>query len=726
MREEILNLLKDGKALDMLEISKKLGYPKDMDELLANKLREMVANYDLHLSNKGRYMLFKDNTKNDNYFKGIFMDTNSNYGFVRVGAFEDDIFIHGSKTMGAINGDEVLVYLTKGASKGKKMEGEIVKIINREVNNKVGEVYHYDGKTMVSLDDKKFKKLIYLKDTPETRRLVDGDKVIISFTSSKNDNDKIKAEFVKRIGHITDPGINILSIMADHEIDNEYSDEYMDELAKFPTSVSEKDCEGRRDLRDKPNVTIDGDDTKDIDDGIIYEKLPNGNHKLYVNIMDLGSYIKEGSVIDLVARKRGTSTYLVDRVIPMFHHQISNGICSLNPGVDRLTVTCEMEINPEGKLVDYEIYPSVVRSRIQMTYKKVNEILDIFKNMKEGETLDDYPVPEGYKEYAYMLRDMQELAHIIRAERTKRGAIDFDTDEAKIIADTEGKPIDVILRDRGEGEKLIEDFMVRANETVASHFFYLDLPSLYRVHGMPDEERLDRFLKILSGLGISVKADLKNMKPKVVQTIVEELKKYPEFRVLATKLLSCMDKAIYSPDNIGHFALASKIYTHFTSPIRRYPDLMIHRMLHRYFFAKDGINEENIEHFREILGDIAIHSSETERNSDDCERDVESEQMAEYMEDHIGEEYDAMISGITNFGIFVQLDNMIEGLIPYESFSSDFAFDRDLEMVKIDNKLFKLGQMIRVRVERVEAAESQIDFSYIGDLDEEKNEKKTR
>ena len=321
---------------------------------------------------------------------------------------------------------------------------------------------------------------------------------------------------------------------------------------------------------------------------------------------------------------------------------------------------------------------------------------------------------------------MNELAHIIRAERTKRGAVDFDTDEAKIIADAEGKAIDVILRDRGEGERLIEDFMVRANETVASHFFYMDLPSLYRVHGMPDEERLERFLNILSGLGISIKADLKNMKPKVIQVIVEELKKYPEFRVLSTKLLSCMDKAIYSPENIGHFALASKIYTHFTSPIRRYPDLMIHRMLHKYFFSKDGICEENIEHFKEILGDIGIHTSETERNSDDCERDVEEMKMAEYMEDHIGEEYEGMISGVTNYGIFVQLDNMIEGLIPYESFDHDFEFDRDLEMVKIDNKVFKLGQKVIVRVESVLKDESQIDFGYVGDVDEEKNEEKTR
>ena len=388
MREEILNLLKDGKALDMLEISTKLGYTKDMDELLASKLTEMVNNYDLHLSNKGRYMLFKNNEKNDNYFKGKFMDTNSTYGFVRVEELPDDIFIHGSKTLGAINGDEVLVYLTKGSKDGKKMEGEIVKIINREVNNRVGEIYHYDGKIMVSLDDKKFKKLIWLKNTPETNRLVDGDKVIVSFTGSKQDKEYILANLVRRIGHITDPGIDILSIIADHEIETEFSDSYLDELAKLPTSVSSNELTDRRDLRDQMIFTIDGDDTKDIDDAISYEKLDNGNYKLGVHIADVSNYIKENSVLDLEARKRGTSTYLVDRVIPMFHHQISNGICSLNPDEDRLTISCVMEISPTGKLVDYEIFPSVIHSRKQMTYKKVNEIL-------EHDT-----IPEGYEVFA--------------------------------------------------------------------------------------------------------------------------------------------------------------------------------------------------------------------------------------------------------------------------------------------------------------------------------------
>ncbi len=720
MREEILNLLKDGKALDFFEISKKLGYTKDMDELLASKLTEMVNNYDLHLSNKGRYMLFKDNEKNDNYFKGKFMDTNNTYGFVRVEGLSEDIFVRGDKTMGALNGDEVLVYVTKSSKKDKKMEGQVVKIVNREVNNRVGEIYHYDNKIMVSLDDKKFKKLIYLKETPETRKLVDGDKVIVSFVGSRNDDEYINAQLVKRIGHITDPGIDILSKIADHEIETEYSDEYMDELAKLPDEVLPKDFEGRRDLRDKMIFTIDGDDTKDIDDAISIEKLPNGNYKLGVHIADVSYYVKEGSVIDLDARLKGNSTYADDSVNPMIHHQLSNGICSLNPNVDRLAISCEMEIDPSGKLVDYEIFESVIRSRKQMTYKCVNKILD------ENE------VPEGYEEYADTLRTMNDLAHIIRKERESRGSIDFDTKEPKIIRDENGKPIGVTVRHTGSGERLIEDYMVRANETVATHACYMELPFLYRIHGMPDEDRLKRFMNILSGLGISINADLKNMSPKVIQTIVKELKKHREFRVLATKLLSCLDKAVYSPENIGHFALAIMMYTHFTSPIRRYSDLMVHRMIRKYFFSKEGITQENIDHFREILGDIAVHVSETERNSEDAEREADDYRIAEIMEDHIGEEFVGIISGITNYGIFVLLDehnenfNGAEGLIPYESFDSDYDYDRDLEIVKIGGNVFKLGKEIRVKVERASKEEKEIDFGYLGDLDEEKIETKTR
>ena len=718
MEKEILELLKSGKALDFIEISRSLGYSKEQDEVLADTLTRMVNKYDLTLTNKNRYMLFEKNERNANYYKGKFMDTKSDAAFVRVEGMEDDIHISGDKTGGALNGDIVLVYIIKPKRRDFKAEGQIIKVIERNTSNKVGEIYHFEGKTMVSLDDKKFKKLIYLPDSPETRRLVDGDKVVVSFLNSRIDRDYINAEFVKRLGHINDPGIDILSIIAEHEISEEYSDKYLEELSHIPTDVQETDLENRHDLRGQMIFTIDGDDTKDIDDAISVKRLPNGNYELGVHIADVSYYIKEGTAIDLEARRRGTSTYLVDRVVPMLHHQISNGICSLNPNTDRLTISCVMEIDSKGKLVNYDIFPSVICSNIQMTYNKVNEILE--KGV----------VPEGYERYKDMLLLMNELAHIIRDERTRRGAIDFDTDEAKIYVDENCVPYKIGLRSRGEGEKLIEDFMVRANETVASHFFYMDLPALYRVHGMPDEDRLRKFLQVLNALGINLHADLGKMNAKVVQKIVEELKKYPEFRVLATKLLSCMDKAIYSPENIGHFALASKIYTHFTSPIRRYPDTTVHRLLHNYFFSKDGITEDKIEHFKEILSDIAIHSSEMERNSDECERDVDDMKMAEYMSYHIEEEFTGMISGVTNNGFYVMLDNMIEGMVKVDSLlspnNSNYDFDKEREILKVGGNVFKLGQLIKVKVARSSKEDKQIDFYYVGDVNEEEKGQKKR
>ena len=710
IEQKILELLQGGKALEFLEISQKLGLTVNDDNMLAEKLTEMVNNYTLYHTNKGRYMIFEDNDKNQNYVKGKYLDTKSDYAFVRVEGM-DDVFIHGSKSGGALNGDTVLVYLTKNATDERKCEGQVVKIIEREVSEKVGEIYYLNGRMAVSLDDKKFKKIIFLNENNETRNLKKGDKVVVSFDGAKSKKDTIVAKFVKRIGNINDYGIEVVSIVADHGIDTEFPKEVLDEAGRLPDKIYESDLTGRRDLRDKMIFTIDGDDTKDIDDAISYEKLPNGNYKLGVHIADVSYYAKENSPLDMEARRRGTSVYLIDRVIPMYPVELSNGICSLNPDVDRLAVSCEMEITPEGKMVDYEIFPSVIHSRKQMTYKKVNQILE------------ENVVPSGYEEFADTLRNMNNLAHIIRGERTKRGAIDFDIPEPKIIADEVGRPQEVILRDMGEGQRLIEDFMVRANETVASHFFYMDLPSLYRIHGMPDEDRLAKFLRILGALGISIKTDVKKMNPKVIQKIVEELRKYPEYRILCQKLLSCMDKAIYSPENIGHFALSSKIYTHFTSPIRRYPDTTIHRLLHNYFFSKDGITEEKIEHFKEILSEISMHSSEMEKNSEECERDVEKCKMAEYMANYIGEEFEGRISGIMNYGFYVQLDNMIEGLV----LSSDlpgYEFDDEVEIAKAGSETFKLGDRLLVKVKRASKEDSQIDFEYVERVDSSEKIKK--
>lgn len=715
MEKEILELLSDGKAHELFEIVDYLKLNEASDKVVIDVLTRMVDNYDLYCTKKGKYMLFSESEMAKSYVKGTFLETNQDYSFVRVNGLDEDIFIHGSKSNGAMDGDIVLVHITKEGKADKKCEGEVAKVLRREIKNKVGTVCFSDdyNDILVKLDDKKFNEPIILDgERSELVRLVEGDKVVVTFSNRKKKN-KIIANFKKHIGHVNDPGIDIESILAERDVYAEFPQEVLDELKNIPTEVREEDLVGRRDLRDEVIFTIDGDDTKDIDDAISVKRLDNGNWKLGVHIADVSYYVKEGSAIDLEARKRGTSVYVADRVVPMLPHQLSNGICSLNPDVDRLAVSCEMEVDNKGNVVDYEIFPSVICSRIQMTYKKANKFLE------EG------IVEEGYEPYTEMLSNAKQLSSIIRNNKVRRGCIDFDTDEAKIIVNEEGKAIDIVKRERGVGEKLIEDFMIIANETVANHFYYMDLPALYRIHGLPDEERLMKFLSVLSNFGISLNADIRKMKPKVIQTIVNELKKYPQFRVLSTRLLSCMDKAIYSTENIGHFGIASTCYTHFTSPIRRYPDTTIHRLLRNYFFMEDGITDEKIRHFKEILSDIALHSSERERASVECEREVDAMKMAEYMEDHIGEEFTGMISGVTSFGLFVQLDNLIEGLVHVSTFEDEeYEYDskREILVGRSTRNIFRLGDEVVIKVVAASKEARTIDFSIVKRVSEDEKE----
>lgn len=719
MEKEILELLKDGKAHELLEIIDYLGLGKDSDGKVTSLLTEMVNNYDVYCTKKGKYMLFSESEMAKSYVKGRFIDTNNDYGFVEIGNGYDDIFIHGSNVNGAMDGDIVLVHITKEGKEDKKSEGEIAKVLKHDLKNKVGTVCFFSdyNTIMVKLDDKKYKNPLILDgNRKDLVRLVEGDKVVVTFSSSKRHKNSIVATFNKHLGHVNDPDMDIISILAEHGFDIEFPSEVLEELKNFPTEVSEKDLVGRRDLRNEMIFTIDGDDTKDIDDAISLKRLDNGNWLLGVHIADVSYYVKEGSALDLAARNSSTSVYVADCVDPMFPHQLSNGICSLNPNVDRLAITYEMEIDNKGNVVNYEKFPSVIHSNIQMTYKKLNAFLE------------NGVVSEGYEPFTETLTNMKKLSDIIRHNKVRRGCIDFDTDEAKIIVDENGCAIDIQKRERGVGEKLIEDFMIITNETVAKDFYYMDLPSLYRIHGLPDEERLMKFLTVLSNFGISLKADIKKMKPKVIQTIVNELKKYPEFRVLSTRLLSCMDKAIYSPTNIGHFGIASECYTHFTSPIRRYPDLIIHRLLRNYFFMEDGITDEKIRHFKEILSDIAIHSSERERASVECEREVDQLKMAEYMENHIGEEFTGMISGITSFGFFVQLDNLVEGLVPLLSFDELYQYDSKTESLigKATNNVFRIGQEVVVKVDRASKEEKIIDFRFVKRVSEEDEKEKIK
>ena len=498
-------------------------------------------------------------------------------------------------------------------------------------------------------------------------------------------------------------------VLAEHEFDVEFSDEALEQLESIPTEVNEKDLIGREDYRNEMIFTIDGDDTKDIDDAISVKKLSNGHYELGVHIANVPYYIKEDSPLDLEARKRGTSVYLADRVVPMYPHQISNGICSLNPGVDRLTISSIMEIDEKGNMINYRIVPSVIKSRIQMTYNKVNDYLE------------NGVVAFGYEPYLETLTLMKELATIVRKNKVNRGYIDFDIDEIKIIVDSDGVVQDIKKRYRGTGEKMIEDFMILANESVASTITNLHLTGLYRIHGEVSIDRLRKFLNVLKNYNIQIKDDFKFVNQKTIQNILSKMKDLDAFEILATKMISCMDKARYDTNNIGHFALASRDYTHFISPIRRYPDTTIHRLLNDYLFTE--MNNDRIKHWENILQDIAISSSERERAAMDCERIVDDMKCAEYMESHLGEVYSGMVSGITSFGMYVMLPNLIEGMVRIEELPEKFIYDPENESLFGVNshKLYTLGTKVDIQVINANKELRQIDFILYDKEDKVKN-----
>ena len=697
MKEKILSILKESdKALSINELDSALNLNTiEETKAFSDALRELEDSYEIYRSNKNRYMLLE----NSNLRKGILRMNKKGFGFVEVSGEEEDIFIAPDNINKALNNDTVIVEILNKNS-GEKREGRIVKTLERDLSTIVGEIYFKKDKGYIIPDDKKLDIQLEI-DRDKSHGAVDGHKVVVKILRNITKN-RYKGEVVRIIGHKNDPGVDILSIVCKYEINDTFPEEVIEELDSIPEEVREQDKKGRKDLTDVTIFTIDGDDTKDIDDAISVEKLKNGNYKLGVHIADVSYYVKEGSPLDKEAMDRGTSVYLVDRVIPMLPHKLSNGICSLNPGVERLAISCVMEIDNNGKTVDYEIFPSIIKSRLQMTYKKVNQVIE------ENE------IPEGYEPFVNDLKLMDELSQIIRKAKINRGYIDFDVDEAKIIVDENCHPTDIVLRNRGRGENLIEDFMIQANECVATHIFYMDLPFIYRVHEYPKEEKIRDFISFVQNLGYTVKFNTKDISPKAIQNLINQLKDKKEFKVLSSLLLRNMQKAIYLPQNLGHYGLASKCYTHFTSPIRRYPDTTVHRLLRTYLF-NDDMSNQTINKWQEKLVYIAENSSFKERESVECEREVEDMKMAEYMEDHIGEEYKGIISGVTNFGMFIQLDNLVEGLIHVNDMKDYFSFDEVTQSLigERTKEKFTLGDEVLIKVKAASKEAKTIDFELV-------------
>lgn len=696
MKENIIEALRnEPKAVPLAVINRKLNIRslEDMN-VLENNLHELVIDGIIHESKAHEYLLMV-NTKA--LKAGKLQIIKNGNGFVDI-AGGNDVYVKAKDMNGAINGDFVEVEIHTKVDI-ENPEGHIIKILKRDLNNIVGEITKQNHQLAFKADDPKLD--IIVKLTKESLRgCVEGHKVVVTIVK-EIDKKVFLGKVVRIIGHKNDPGIDILTVAAKHGIDPNFTPAAIKELEFIPDDVSEVELRGRTDLTNKMIFTIDGDDTKDIDDAISLEKEGN-MYRLGVHIADVSNYVKVGTALYENAYSRGTSSYLADTVIPMIPHQLSNGICSLNPEVIRLTISCSMLINSEGKVVEYDIFPSYIKSRKQMTYKNVNKVIM------------DNEIPKGYEEFAQTLKDMNALAKILRREKSNRGYIDFGIDEAKVIQDASGKAIDIVKRTRGDAENLIEDFMIAANETVASHISNMDLPFIYRVHDIPNSEKIDDFTNLVHQLGYQLRTNVNKMTPLTMQSILNELRDKKEFAILSDLLLRSMKKAIYSTNNIGHFGLASKYYTHFTSPIRRFPDLTVHRLLRTYLFEK-RLDMETINFNNKYLIDVAEHSSEMEVAAVEAERDVLDMKMAEYMHSKIGEEYTGIISGVTSFGMFVELDNLVEGLVHISSLNGFYTYVPELlSLVKKDNKKkYRIGDEVKIKVVGSSKEAGTIDFELV-------------
>lgn len=649
---------------------------------------------------------------------GTFSGTDRGFGFVMVeDEGIDDIFVPAKATKLAFDGDTVEVETTEAPdpSGGRSAEGKITRIIERKTEQVIGEFIPYTDDEIADYNLYGYVKA-KLKKGPEHIIQIEmsglnptrGEIVSVDITHyPAYKGEDMRGVVTETIGHKDEPGIEILSIVHKHNIRSEFPDEVLAEAEQVPDQISAADLKGRRDLRGQQIITIDGADAKDLDDAVTVERLDNGHFQLGVHIADVSHYVREDSALDKEAFERGTSSYLTDRVIPMLPQRLSNGICSLHPKVDRLTLSCEMEINQQGNVVAYDIFPSVIRSVERMTYEAVNHILE----EKHPQTR------KQYQSLVPMLEEMAELHHILEQKRRHRGAIDFDSDEAKIIVDKDGKAIDIELRERRVGERLIESFMLAANETVSEHYSKADLPILYRVHEQPDESKMKRFLEFITTFGLTAKASKDSITPKDLQRVMDRIKDEPYEAVISMLLLRSMQQARYDVDPIGHYGLGADYYSHFTSPIRRYPDLILHRLIH--YYDEIGRSQQDKKRWESRLPDMAKHSSEAERRAIDAERETDELKKTEFMADKVGQEFMGTIISITGFGMFIQLPNTVEGLVHVSMMDDDYyRFDEDhLVMIgERTGKVFRIGQPIKVKLMRADVEEVQIDFSIVEDF----------
>lgn len=682
--------------MKLKELAILLQVPKDQRKELKAIMDSLEAEGKVHVSKKGKYT--KGEAKR---IVGTYQAHARGFGFVAVEGEDDDIFISEDDTNGAFHGDQVEVTI-KSAPDGKRREGKVVRILSHGTTRLVGYFQKNKNFGFVVPDNQRFIKDVFVP-LERSKGAVTGHKVVVELTKYGGDNKKPEGKIVEIIGHVNDPGTDIMSIVKGYDLPIEFPEKVLNQAERVAKDVSTADMAGRMDIRDWQMVTIDGEDAKDLDDAISLTK-EGENYKLGVHIADVTNYVQEKSALDREAYKRGTSVYLVDRVIPMLPHILSNGICSLNEGEDRLALSCIMTINDKGNVVDYKIAETVICVDRRMTYTSVKKILE---EQDEEES-------KKYEEFVPMFQMMEKVAGILREKRKKRGSIDFDFPETKMVLDEQGKPIELKPYDRNVATKIIEDFMLLANETVAEHYFWQEIPFVYRTHEQPDEEKIQKLAIFINNFGHSMHIANNAVRPKEIQKLLAKVEGTNEEALISRLALRSMKQAKYTPENTGHFGLATTYYCHFTSPIRRYPDLQIHRIIKEDLRGR--MNDNRREHYEKILPEVTKQCSERERLAEEAERETIKLKKVEYMEEHIGEVFGGVISSITKWGIYVELPNTIEGLVHVTNMHDDHYdyIEERFEMVgEHTRKVYKLGQTVYIVATGTDRLQRTIDFEFV-------------
>ena len=700
-KETVLSLMNDPmySPMKIKDIAVFLDIPKVQREELQEVLDSLLDEGKIRISAKGKYGKPEVRT-----LVGIFCANIRGFGFVTVEDREEDVFIPAAKTGGAMQGDKVRISIS-GESRGMRAEGRVLEILTHANERVVGFYRKIRDHGLVLPDNQKLTRDIFIP-SEKSMGAVTGHKVVVRITDFNNKGGKEPAgEVTEIIGHISDPGTDILSIVKAYELPENFPDEVLAQAQKIPSEVPKGKKTGRRDLRKVLMVTIDGEDAKDLDDAVSLTRDENGTWHLGVHIADVSEYVTENSPLDKEALNRSTSIYLVDRVIPMLPHKLSNGICSLNEKEDRQALSCLMDIDSRGNVIGHEICETLINVNRRMTYTKVNEIITAENTEKAKAEEDDYA------ELIPMLRDMKTLSELIRRKRSDRGCIDFDFPESKIILDDRGKPTDIHAYERNTATKLIEDFMLTANETVAQDYYWQQIPFLYRVHDNPDPEKMQALSVFIQNFGFNIRTKNGEVHPKEIQKLLKEIEGTDAEKMISRIALRSMKQARYSTECSAHFALAAKYYCHFTSPIRRYPDLQIHRIIKENLHGK--LNAERTEHYKSILDNVADRTSALERRSDEVERETDKYKKCEYMEGCIGKIYEGVISSITSFGMYVELPNTVEGMIRLSDLKDDYYeySEKTYELIgTMKNRHYRLGEKIRVEVVSSDRLSRTIDF----------------